>query len=109
MDSTGVAAAVEETPSGAASEILSVDVPEVVKSADADAEAERLLQWAQEELARLDAEVVAVESGAGVKRRRGAPIPADAWRQFTPDVINEDLCLARVKNLGKGGQCRRRR
>ena len=24
-------------------------------------------------------------------------------------MINEDLCLARVRNLGKGGQCRRRR
>ena len=42
------------------------------------------------------------------KRRRYGEIPEDAWRQFTPSVIDEKLCRARVRNLGKGGQCRSR-
>ena len=61
-------------------------------------------------LASLDAESDAgnAASTQGKRRRYGA-IPDDAWRQFTPSVIDEKLCMARVRNLGKGGQCRSRR
>ena len=31
------------------------------------------------------------------------------WRRFTPDVVNEGLCLARTWAQGRGAQCGRRR
>jgi hypothetical protein len=46
---------------------------------------------------------------AARKRGRLGILHEDAWQQFTPKVIEERLCMARVRNLGKGGQCRRSR
>ena len=56
----------------------------------------------------------ALFGGAGKRNKRrvaksDAP-PADASRTyFTPEVISDKLCLARVRNLGRGGQCPRPR
>ena len=38
----------------------------------------------------------------------GRDVPQDAWKRFTPDVVRTDLCLARVWNSGRGGECSRR-
>ena len=38
-------------------------------------------------------------------RRHREPLPADAWKRYTPEKINERKCQARVCNQNKGGQC----
>ena len=77
-----------------------------------DRSAEDLLRWAQgflQDSAQVDDAEPEVAETVGGKRRRYGEIPSDAWRQFTPTRIDDERCLARVRNLGKGGQCRRRR
>ncbi len=105
-DAAQGAAVVEQVP--AESEVLPA-VHEQERST------EGLLKWARqllEDSSQADdgeSDVASIAEAVGGKRRRYGEIPADAWRQFTPTVIDDERCLARVRNCGKGGQCRRRR
>ena len=76
-------------------------------------EAQDLLEFGRaflQQHAGSDCEEGGSDAGpAARKRGRLGILHEDAWQQFTPKVIEERLCMARVRNLGKGGQCRRSR
>ena len=38
----------------------------------------------------------------------GHDVPADAWKRFTPDVVDFERCIARTFVGGYGGQCSQR-
>jgi hypothetical protein len=58
--------------------------------------------------ARFDAESGDESVGRGRfgwRRPRKRVLDPDTWKRFTPKDVDPGKCMARIKNLGKGGQC----
>ena len=49
-----------------------------------------------------------VSSGPRSLQTDGHDVPADAWKRFTPEVVDASRCQARIFAGGHGGQCSQR-